>query len=79
MNLQFYLEKLKESDEFRNFCKSNPDCFLTSGFFVIDKISDDMVEEEITKIIKGIIPNHSLQWTFTIRVNKVFENLNFTI
>ena len=41
MNLQFYLAKLKESDEFRNFCKSNPDCFLTSGFFVIDKISDD--------------------------------------
>lgn len=37
MNLQFYLEKLQESENFREFVKENPDAFLCSGFFVIDK------------------------------------------
>jgi len=37
MNLQFYLDKVKNSKEFKKFIKENPDAFLTSGFFVIDK------------------------------------------
>lgn len=37
MNFQFYLEKLEESDLFREFMKENPDAFLCSAFFVIDK------------------------------------------
>ncbi len=37
MNLQFYLEKLSFSDEFKKFMKENPDAYLCSGFFVIDK------------------------------------------
>lgn len=36
MNLQFYLEKLHSSKQFKNFMKQNPDAFLCSGFFVID-------------------------------------------
>ncbi len=37
MNFQFYLEKLENSDVFKNFKKQNPDAYLCSGFFVIDK------------------------------------------
>ena len=37
MNLQFYLEKLKSSELFQDFMKENPEAFLCSGFFVIDK------------------------------------------
>ena len=37
MNLQFYIEKLKGSDVFKNFMKKYPDAYSCSGFFVIDK------------------------------------------
>ena len=37
MNFQFYVEKLKESDIFKNFIKENPSAFACSGFFIIDK------------------------------------------
>ena len=41
MNLQFYLEKLHSSKEFKDFMKKNPDTYLCSGFFVIDKEGSD--------------------------------------
>lgn len=41
MNLQFYLEKLNSSNNFKNFMKENPSAFLCSGFFVIDKQGND--------------------------------------
>jgi hypothetical protein len=41
MNLQFYIEKLKSSEEFKNFIKENSDAFLCSGFFSIDKQNKD--------------------------------------
>ena len=41
MNLKFYLEKLHASEEFNKFIEKNPDAFLCSGFFVIDKIEND--------------------------------------
>ncbi len=37
MDLKFYLEKLHNSDEYRDFMLENPDAYLCSGFFVIDK------------------------------------------
>ncbi len=37
MNLQFYLEKLQNSEQFKNFMKEHPNAFPCSGFFVIDK------------------------------------------
>ena len=37
MNLKFYLEKLYASKEFKKFTKENPEAFLCSGFFIIDK------------------------------------------
>ena len=41
MNSQHYLEKLQNSEQFKNFMKENPDAFLCSGFFVIDKTGSD--------------------------------------
>ena len=41
MNFQFYLEKLFASTEFEKFKKENPDAFLCSGFFSIDKKGED--------------------------------------
>lgn len=41
MNFQFYLEKLFDSKEFQDFKKENPDAFLCSGFFTIDKEDND--------------------------------------
>ena len=37
MNLKFYIEKLNSSEKFKEFKKENQDCFLCSGFFIIDK------------------------------------------
>ena len=41
MNFQFYLEKLINSEEFQKFKKENPNAYLCSGFFSIDKEKDD--------------------------------------
>jgi len=41
MNLQFYIEKLKNSEIFKKFMNENPDAFLCSGFFIIDKQGQD--------------------------------------
>ena len=37
MNLEFYLEKLHSSQEYKNFIKENSNAYLCSGFFIIDK------------------------------------------
>ena len=36
MNIQFFLEKLKGSEEFKKFKKENPKCYLTSCFITLD-------------------------------------------
>ena len=41
MNFQFYLEKLQDSSNFKNFMEKNPDAYFCSGFFVIDKEGAD--------------------------------------
>ena len=41
MNFQFYLEKLHNSSNFKNFMKKNPEAFFCSGFFIIDKKGSD--------------------------------------
>ena len=41
MNLQFYVEKLQSSKNFQDFIKENPDAFLCSAFFIIDKEGND--------------------------------------
>ena len=41
MNFQFYLEKLKKSDEYKKFIRENPGAYFCSGFFSIDKTGND--------------------------------------
>lgn len=41
MNLQFYLEKLTKSNEFKKFKKENLSAYFCSGFFSIDKKGND--------------------------------------
>ena len=41
MNIQFYLEKLLNFETFQEFSKKNPEDYLCSGFFIIDKESKD--------------------------------------
>lgn len=41
MNLQFYLEKLHSSDVFKKFMKENPEAYMCSGFFTMDKEGKD--------------------------------------
>ncbi len=41
MNIQFYFEKLSNSPDFQNFKKENPQAFLCSAFFSIDKVAKD--------------------------------------
>jgi len=47
MNLQFYLEKLQSSEEFKKFAKENPDAYLCSGFFIIDKTNVKNPENKV--------------------------------
>jgi len=41
MDFQFYLEKLLESEEFKEFKTEFPDAFLCSGFFTLDEEGTD--------------------------------------
>lgn len=41
MNFKYYLRRLQESSDYRKFMKENPEAFLSSGFFTIDKEGND--------------------------------------
>ena len=41
MNLQFYIEKLENSDVYKDFVKKNKNAYFYSGFFSIDKEGKD--------------------------------------
>jgi len=41
MNLQFYFEKLENSEAYKNFIKKNKDAYFYSGFFCLDKKGKD--------------------------------------
>lgn len=66
MNFQFYLEKLLESEEFEKFKKENPDAFLCSGFFSIDKKSSDNQQH-----LDFYIPKLNKMFSFKLNQNPV--------
>ncbi|MDP7520641.1 MAG: hypothetical protein QF567_00190 [Candidatus Pacearchaeota archaeon] len=37
MNFKFYLEKLHNSEKFKEFIRENKEAYLCSGFFILDK------------------------------------------
>jgi len=68
MNLQFYLEKLENSDIYKEFMKENPTAFLCSGFFVIDKqINNNQIHFDF------YIPEKNQMFSFKLedRIEKV--------
>jgi len=62
MNFQFYLEKLKHSEEYKEFLKENPEAYPCSGFFTIDKeafFEDQDVESGVDRnIVQSYESNH---------------------
>jgi hypothetical protein len=41
MNFKYYLRRLQESSDYRKFIQENPNAYLCSGFFTIDKEGSD--------------------------------------
>ena len=48
MNIQFYFEKLLNSTVFKEFSKENPEAYLCSGFFVIDRQKSEILASSST-------------------------------
>ncbi len=61
MNLQFYIQKIKDSELFKDFIKENPEAFICSGFFVIDKQGIDNKQH-----IDYFIPSQRKIYSFQI-------------
>jgi isocitrate dehydrogenase kinase/phosphatase len=66
MNFKNYLEKLKNSVEYKNFKKENPDSFLSSAFFIIDLKSDG---KENYQSFDFYIPKDKEMFSFCINDN----------
>lgn len=41
MNFKYYLRQLQENSNYKKFLKENPDAYLCSGFFTMDKEGSD--------------------------------------
>ena len=61
MNIQFYMEKLFSSKEFKEFIEKNPDAYLCSGFFVIDKEGKDNKQH-----FDYYVPNENKMFSFQL-------------
>jgi len=59
MNLKFLIEKLEESDVFKDFKKENPDAQLCAGFFILD-FKEKREEQNLDYKIKDKIATFSL-------------------
>ncbi len=91
MNLQFYLEKLHDSDTFKKFIKANPKSYLCSGFFTIDKEKPDGNGDEkhfdfyipdkkemfIMKIVPGDVEKLPVEMTSSGIPEKISEKIDF--
>jgi hypothetical protein len=61
MNFQFYTEKLKNSPEYKNFIEKNPEAFLCSVFFILDKQGTDNKQH-----IDYFIPSDNKMFSFQL-------------
>ncbi|MCF7910726.1 hypothetical protein K9L16_03575 [Candidatus Pacearchaeota archaeon] len=64
MNFQFYVEKLKDSEEYKKFISENPLAFLSGGFFIIDKETKDKKGEQ--QHLDFFIPNKKELFSFCL-------------
>ncbi len=69
MNLQFYLEKLQNSEEYKKFMKKNSDAFFCSGFFTIDETRKEKDQQHLDYFI----PSTNKMFSFQLG-----ENINLT-
>ena len=65
MNLQFYLEKLQSSDEFKKFAKENPKAYLCSGFFITDKTNIKNPDNKVH--LDFCVPNKKKAVSFDVK------------
>ena len=66
MNFQFYLEKLQNSSEFKEFVKENPEAYSCSGFFTLDKEGTDNQRH-----IDFYLPSEKKIFSFKLQERKV--------
>ncbi len=62
MKFEHYLEKLHESDEFKEFKQKNPKAYLAAGFFIIDLETDKNLHQ-----IDYALPNKKIATFFIDR------------
>lgn len=66
MNVQFYFEKMLESEEFKKFKEEHKDSFFCSGFFVIDKKGGEN-SQNLDYFVK------SINKAFSFKINNKIE------
>jgi len=75
MNLQFYLEKLKNSDEFKKFKKENPKAYLCSCFFIIDE--ENKKKPDNKQHLDFYVPSNKKMFSFQLEDEGKKNELEF--
>lgn len=70
MEFRFYLEKLFSSEKFKDFKKQNPDAYLCSAFFSIDKIGNDNQQH-----LDFYLPSKKKSVSFKLEKNLILEDM----
>jgi hypothetical protein len=72
MNFKYYLRQLQENSNYRKFIKENPDAFLCSGFFTIDKEGNDNKQH-----LDFFIPNNGKMASFQMEQESKMTIIEF--
>ncbi len=75
MNFQFYLEKLKNSEEFKTFKKENPKDYLCSCFFIIDKENEKKPDNK--QHLDFYVPSNKKMFSFQLEDECKKKELEF--
>jgi hypothetical protein len=67
MNFQFYVEKLKDSDSFKQFIEENKDAFPASGFFIME--FSDSKHPDNKQHFDYFIPSKNQMFSFKLEDN----------
>ena len=67
MDFQFFVEKLKDSEEYKKFMKEFPDAFPFSGFFVLDL--ENLKNPDNKQHIDFYIPSKNKAFSFQMEDN----------
>jgi len=67
MNFQFFVEKLKNSEEFKKFEEETKDAFPASGFFVLD--FENIKNPDNKHHFDFFVPSENKMWSFQLEDN----------